>query len=66
MQTLPSLILTHIIIGYDQRPYHGGASSFQRLGNHDAGVPLLSSLLKCRNPKGTNSLLHLTMPRIET
>jgi hypothetical protein len=66
MQTLPSLILTHVIIGYDHRPYRRGASGFHDLGNRDACVPLLSCLSKCRNPKGTNSLSYLTMPRIKT
>jgi hypothetical protein len=66
MQTLPSLILTHVIIGYDHRPYRRGASGFRDSGNHDACVPLLSCLSKCRNLKGTNSLSYLTMPRIKT
>jgi hypothetical protein len=66
MQTLPSLILTHVIVGYDHRPYWRGPSSFHDSGNHDACVPFLSGLSKCRNPKGTNSLSHLTMPQIET
>jgi hypothetical protein len=66
MQTLPSLILTHVIVGYDHRPYWRGASGFRDSGNRDACVPLLSCLSKCRNPKGTNSSSHLTMPRIKT
>jgi hypothetical protein len=56
MQFLPSLILTHVIVGYDHRPYRRGTSGFRDSGNRDACVPLLSCLSKCRNPKGTNSL----------
>jgi hypothetical protein len=66
MQTLPSLILTHVVVGYEHRPYQRGASGFRDSGNRDACVPLLSCLSKCRNPKGTNSLSHLTMPCIKT
>jgi hypothetical protein len=66
MQTLPSLILTHVIVGYDHGPYRRGVSGFRDSGNRDACVPLLSCLSKCRSPKGTNSLSYLTMPRIKT
>jgi hypothetical protein len=66
MQTLPSLILSHVIIGYDHRPYQRGAFGFHDSGNRDACVPLLSCLSKCRNPKRTNNMSHLTMPQIKT
>jgi hypothetical protein len=66
MQTLPSLILTHVIVGYDYMPYRRGVPSFCDSGNRDACVSLLSCLSKCQNTKGTNSLSHLTIPCIKT
>ena len=66
MQTLPSLILIHVIVGYDHKPYRRDASGFRDSGNRDTGVPMLFGFSKCRNPKGTNSSSHLTIPRIKT
>ena len=38
MQFLPSLVLTHVIVGFDYRPYWRGTSGFRDSGNRDAFV----------------------------
>jgi hypothetical protein len=57
MQALPSVILTHVIIGYDHGPYQRGISGFRDSRNHNVCVPLLSYLSKRRNLKGTNDIV---------
>jgi hypothetical protein len=51
-QTLPSLILPHVIVGYDHRPYQKGASGFHDSGNRDASVPLFSVFRNVKTRKG--------------
>jgi hypothetical protein len=59
VQTLPSLILPHVIVGYDHWPYQKGAFGFRDSGNRDASVPLFSVFRSAETQKeGSNQSLN--------
>jgi hypothetical protein len=56
-QTIPSLILLHVIIGYDHRPYQKGASNIRVSGFLCASSPRLPVLLSAETRNEVNELL---------
>jgi len=59
-QTFPSLILPHVIVGYDHRPYQKGASGFRNSGNRDASVPPFPfESLEPESPVSSGSMVQI-------